>query len=371
MPARVPLTILHVTPFYEPAWAHGGMARCSAALCQELARRGHDVTVVTARLDPEHPPDERSHGVRVRRLSGPAFLARRLVPWGRGLRRFLESLPASVDVAHLHGHRNGLAVAARSALAAARVPWVLLSHGTFPHHGQHRRAKFVFDRLFGDAIVSGARALIAVSEAEARELPRAARVVPNGVLAPAPAEGVPRERGRLVFVGTDRPQKRAGTLPCLLASLPEARLTLVGRFAPAFRERLGGFEQRVDFAGVLPAPAMGRAYAGAALLVHPAVGEAFGLAPFEAALCGTPAVVAGGHGCGEWFARAGGCVVPADDAVAMAEAVRRRLADPALGAAEARAVAEFARRELTWESAAARVEDVYREVLDAGLRAAR
>jgi glycosyltransferase involved in cell wall biosynthesis len=371
MPARAPLSLLHVTPFYEPAWAYGGIARASAALCRELARRGHDVTVVTARLDAAHAPEERSDGVRVRRLAGPAWLARRLVPWGRGLGRFVDGLPGGVDVAHLHGHRNGLAVAAGRALTGARVPWVLVPHGSYAHHGQHRRAKRIFDRWLGDAVVSGAKALIAVSEAEARELPRAARVIPNGVVAPPAAEGCPRDPARLLFVGTDRPQKRGRSLPALLAALPEASLTLVGRFAPAFRAAFGGFGRRVDFAGVLPAPALGGTYAGAALLVHPAVGEAFGLAPFEAALCGTPAVVAGGHGCGEWFGRAGGCVVPADDPGALAQAVRRRLAEPALGAAEARRVAEFARRELTWERAAARVEELYHEVLDARVRVAR
>jgi glycosyltransferase involved in cell wall biosynthesis len=346
------------------------MARASAALCRELARRGHDVTVVTARLDPAHPPEEHAGGVRVRRLPGPAFLARRLMPWGRGLRRCLGCLPG-VDVAHLHGHRSGLAVAARRLLAAAGVPWVLGPHGTYPHHGQHRSAKRVFDRLLGDAVVSRAHALIALSEAEARELPRPARVIPNGVLAPTGSAGVPRDNARLLFVGTDRPQKRGLALPGLLASLPATRLTLVGSFGPAFREHFAAFGARVEFAGVLPPERLGRIYAGAAVLVHPAAGEAFGLVPFEAALCGTPAVVAGGHGCGEWFGRAGGCVVAPDEPDALAAAVARRLGEPALGAAEAGAVAVFARRELTWENAAARVEGVYREVLDAaGMRAA-
>jgi glycosyltransferase involved in cell wall biosynthesis len=365
------LRILHVTPFYEPAWAYGGMARCSAALCAALARRGHEITVVTARLAPEHAPDERSDGVRVIRLPGPAFLARRLVPWGRGLRSLLDRLIPSIDVAHLHGHRNGLAVVAGRALVRARAPWVLLCNGTYPHHGQRRWAKLLFDRAFGDAVVSGARALVAVSQAEARDLPRAARVIPNGVAEPAVEANVAREGQRMLFVGTDRPQKRAGRLADLLAAVPEARLTLIGRFAPAFRERFAACGPRVEFAGVVPAPSMGTALARAALLVHPAVGEAFGLAPFEAALCGTPAVVAGGHGCGEWFGRAGGCVVPPDDEAALADAVRKRLADPRLGAAEARAVAEYARRELTWDGAAARVESLYHEVLDSGAGASR
>jgi glycosyltransferase involved in cell wall biosynthesis len=97
-------------------------------------------------------------------------------------------------------------------------------------------------------------------------------------------------------------------------------------------------------------------------LIHPAVGEAFGLVPFEAALAGTAAVVAGGHGCGEWFGKAGGCVIAPDDPTALVHAVRARVQNPALAASEAEAVARFARLHLTWDQAALAVEELYREV---------
>jgi glycosyltransferase involved in cell wall biosynthesis len=318
---------------------------------------------VTARLDPSHPLDEKLDGVRVRRFPGPAFLASRLVPWGRGLGRFIHEDLGRVDIAHLHGHRNGLAVTAHRVFAAVGVPWLLLSNGTYPHHRQRRLAKRLFDALWGSRIVSGAGALIAVSHAEARELPRAARVVPNGVTACGTPGPVGREAGRLLFVGSDRPQKRGHRLPALLAALPGSRLTLVGRFGPNFRRRFQHLGERATFAGVVPASEMGSRYAQAALLVQPSVGEAFGLAPFEAALAGTGAVVAGGHGCGEWFGRAGGCVVPPDDTAALADAVRHRLEHPRQAADEATTVAAFARRELTWACAAEQVEAVYRDVL--------
>ena len=65
------MKVLHVTPFYEPAWAYGGMARAAAALCRALVRRGHEVTVITTLLDGAHPRLETLGGVRVRRL--PAY----------------------------------------------------------------------------------------------------------------------------------------------------------------------------------------------------------------------------------------------------------------------------------------------------------
>jgi glycosyltransferase involved in cell wall biosynthesis len=350
--------LLHVTPFYEPAWGHGGMARAAAGLCRALVRAGHQVTVATALLDEAHPREERRDGVRIRRF--PSLFSGALVPWAPGLARFLADEVRATDLVHLHGHRNGLAVTTARLLRDAGVPFVLQPHGTFPHHGQRRHAKALFDRWWGDAIVRGATALVSVSAAEAAELPRASSVVANGVEPPPLRTSARAPTGtNLLFVGSDRPQKRAWLLPQLLDAIPEARLELVGDYGAAFRRRLRRLADRVRVTGVADPAGVGEACARADLLVHPAVGEAFGLVPFEAALAGVPAIVAGGHGCGEWFARAGGCVVPPDDTAAMVDAVRARLRDPARGQAEARAVAAFARRELTWDRAAAALSALY------------
>ena len=138
---------------------------------------------------------------------------------------------------------------------------------------------------------------------------------------------------------------------------------------PRFVDGFGALAGRVTLHGVLEDDALVAVLKAADLLLHPAVGEAFGMVPFEASLAGTGAVVAGGHGCGEWFARAGGCVVPPDDPPSLLREVRRRIADPALRCAEAAAVASFAGRELTWPQVATRVSAVY-ETVAKGRRAA-
>ena len=163
-------------------------------------------------------------------------------------------------------------------------------------------------------------------------------------------------------MGTDRLQKRGHLLPRLLGALPEAELHLVGRFGPRFLRLFAPFAGRVSPCGVLSGDALAAAYAHADVVVHPSVGEAFGLVPFEAALAGTAAVVAGGHGCGEWYGRAGGCVVAPDDLAALTHAVQVRLAQPALGKGEAEAVAAFTRDQLTWERAAVAIESLYYDV---------
>jgi glycosyltransferase involved in cell wall biosynthesis len=358
------MKVLHVTPFYEPAWAYGGTVRAVAGLCRALVRRGHDVTVLTALLDPAHPRLETLGGVRVRRL--PALLKRVLAPWSPGLHGLLKSELQYAQLVHLHGLRSGMAVSTYRACEAADRPWVLQPHGGFPHHDRFVLPKLAFDRLWGDRMLRLAHSLVAVSQAEARDLPREAHVVANGV-DPIGSAAARDRRGfyRLLFVGNDSPQKRSDLLPDLLTELPAVRLQVVGRFGRRFARRFGPFANRVTLSGPLEGDALASAYASADLLVQPAVDEAFGLAPFEAALLGTPAVVAGGHGCGEWFGKAGGCVVPPDDPAALADAAQSRLSDRGLAEREVAAVADFARRELTWDRAAQAMEAVYGGALKA------
>lgn len=358
------MKLLHVTPFYEPAWAYGGMVRAVAGLCRALAARGHDVTVVTALLDSSHPREETRDGVRVRRL--PSFFKRVLAPWSPGLRSLLRSDLKGSQLVHLHGLRSGMAVSTYRACEKSGWPWVLQTHGGFPHHDRFMLPKLAFDRLWGDRMIRLAHSLVAVSQAEAKDLPRESHVIANGVETPGAAtRGERRGFYRLLFVGNDSPQKRSELLPDLLAELPAVRLQVVGRFGRRFTRAFGPFANRVTLSGPLHGDALAAAYASADLLVHPAVNEAFGLVPFEAALLGTPAVVAGGHGCGEWFGRAGGCVVKPDDPAALADAAQARLSDRAVGEREAAAVAEFVRRELTWDKAAQAMESVYGGVLKA------
>ena len=357
-----------MTPFYEPFWAYGGMARASAALCRALVARGHDVTVATALLGEGVPLTSTEGGVRVFRFRGPAAFARVLFPLARGLDRFLRAELGSFDVVHLQGHRNGLAVAADRALASAGRPWLLAPAGTFPHHGQYRLAKAAFDRLLGDRIVTRARALVAVSEGEARDLPRPARVIPNGVEAAgrAPDKAVTKVRPRLLFVGSDRLQKRGHLLPRLLSAVPEAE--------PGDR---GARRLPPSAASLLRSPAAWSfaACSRATRSPRPTRRPTFSSTrrserPSASSPSRRPSPVprpswSEGTAAASGMSVAGGCVVPPDDTAAMAAAVGRRLREPELALQEARSVAAFARSRLTWAKAAEAFERLYEELRQA------
>jgi glycosyltransferase involved in cell wall biosynthesis len=394
------LRILHVTPYYEQAWAYGGIPRVVSVLARGLARRGHQVTVcatdacdATSRLrGPEAGGDARgdSGGVNVRVFpnvsNALAYHYQLFLP--RGLETFMRREAARFDVAHVHAcHNLPGAIAARH-LKRARVPYALEPHGTAPRIERRRWAKWIFDRTVGRGVLEGASRLIAVSEAERRQLhavgapAQAVRVISNPIdlaeFDPPPERGAFRRAQALpwdelvLYLGKWTPRKRIDLLIRAFATLerPRTGLVIAGNdmgMERALRRLVArlGLEARTRFVGLLAGRARLEALADADIVAYPAEHEIFGLVPVEAILCGTPVVVAGDSGCGEVIADAGGGrVIARGSAAALAEALRAMLAEPARWrAAAARARARVEER-CGGDAVCGRLEGVYREMLE-------
>ncbi len=139
---RSSMRILHVTPFYEPFWAYGGMARASAALCRALVARGHDVTAATALLGEGVPLRGRRRRCRVRRFPGPRIARAPALPAGPRLPRFLRARARRPSTSCTCRVTATASPWPPCALFGPRGrPWLLAPAGTFPHHGQYRLAK--------------------------------------------------------------------------------------------------------------------------------------------------------------------------------------------------------------------------------------
>jgi glycosyltransferase involved in cell wall biosynthesis len=391
-----PLRVLQVTPYYAEAWAYGGVPRAATALARGLARRGHQVTVCTT--DAAEPRARArgaagADGVTVRVFpnvsNALAYHLQLFLP--RGMDAWLAEHAGDFDVAHLHAcHNVPTAVAARR-LEAAGVPYVLSPHGTAPRIERRRALKWVFDHTVGRGVLEGAARLLAVSEAERRQLlglgaaAAVVEVVPNPVEL-ADFIAIPRGRFRaarrlaghrlVLFLGKLTPRKRLDVLIDAFAALGDGTATLViagndlGAGAEARRRaERRGVGGRVLFTGLLRGGERLEALADADVVVYPSRDEVFGLVAVEALLAGTPVVVADDSGCGEVVtATGGGRVVAQGDAPALAAAVREVLAAP-----ERSQVAEADRRIRAWlasDAIAARVETVYEALVAPGVDAA-
>lgn len=403
------LRILHVAPYFERAWAYGGIPRVVAAQAHALASAGHRVAVATtdahteaARLDRAEAdaparPEGRTGARHERTADGidvhvfPNASNAAAYRWQFfspvGFARFVREHARDFDVAHLHACHNLLTALAAKHLTRARVPYVVQPNGTAGRIERRRAAKAAFDRIFARGVLPGAASVVAVSEWERGQLEHAGtdgariHVVPNP-LEPMP-EGFARERGGfrkaqgfsasplVVYLGALTPRKHTDVLARAVAELgrQDVQLVFAGNDRGALQRtqrvvRRLGLEARTKFSGLIAGPARYAALADADVVVYPSRDEAFGLVPLEALQAGTPVVVCDDAGCGEVVrAVGGGLLVRPGDASALAAATARILDDLPKWRERARRAGAEASRRFHPDSVASRLETIYRGAL--------
>jgi glycosyltransferase involved in cell wall biosynthesis len=391
------MRLLHVTPYYAPAWAYGGVVRAVTGLTRIQAAAGHRVVVLTtdtldaARRLPSG--DDVVDGVRVVRLRNRsnALRGRLNLSTPVGLRSTARRLirEHGMDLVHCHELRTVETLRVTGVATGLGLPLVVSPHGTLTYRTGRRLAKRAWDRLFGPRLLRRFDQVIALTDAEADEA-RAlwARrgvslrddqlcVVPNGVDANEFARVAPGGPFRAqwglgdgpIVISVGRLTERKG-LALLIRALadvrrhvPEARLVLVGPddgAGPRLRAQVeaSGVTESVTFTGLLTGADRIAALAAADVFALPAVGEGFSVAVLEAMACGLPVVLSPDCHFPEAEA-AGAAVVVPRDVRPLAEALRGLLTDGEARASLGRRARELVCRCYTWRSIAARLETVY------------
>jgi glycosyltransferase involved in cell wall biosynthesis len=336
-------------PAYTPWYDH--------ELAAALGRAGAEVELATSRFRfAELPaPDGYRRVERFYPVSSRMF--------GRSRARLplkaVEHLGVALSLARLQAdvlHLQWLALPQVDVNVRFRSPAVFTAHDLLPRRTAAKRD--LWRRLLGrfDRVVvhteHGREALL--------DLGVEARVIPHPVY---PSFAVRADNGQTILaLGVIRPYKGLPDAVEVVRRLPDARLLVAGdpamplddlRNAPRTEWRLGylvpaEFERALSDATIAIFPYRPELDQSGALL------QALG--------AGIPAVAYDVGGLAEPIARYGaGRVVPADDVEALTEAARELLGDPE-ALAQARAGADRARAELTWDAAAARHLELYREL---------
>lgn len=312
------MRVLHVTPYFAPAFCYGGPPRSVFALCSHLQRQGVEVEVVTTAANgaddlPASPSSgETYEGVRVRYL-------RRCFPrrffGAADLRTALHATLDRSDLVHIHGLWNIPVHAAATAARRRGVPYVISPRGMLQptNLARGRIRKAAAFRLFERTNLAGASLLHATSPEEADGLERLGlgvpvAMVPNGVDEPEAVSAVasfrrthnlPVEAPLIVALGRIHPVKRLDLLFAAFARMlpasPEARLVIAGPdeggHAAELRRRCGPEGRKMIWTGHLAPREKWGLLAEASVVAMCSDSESFGLSLAEAMSAAVPVVV--------------------------------------------------------------------------------
>ena len=253
-------------------------------------------------------------------------------------------------------HMQWLALPQADVHLRFRAPAVFTAHDLLPRRTAARRNLWrrILSR-FDRVVVHSERGRETLAD-----LGVDARVIPHPVY---PSTATRSDDGAtLLALGVIRPYKGLPDAIEATRRLPDSRLLVAGDAATSL-DGLRGAERVEWRLGYLPQSELDRALSEATVAVFPYRAELDQSGALLQALgAGVPAVVYDVGGLGEPVrAYAAGRVVPPGDVDALTEAVRGLLDDPD-ELASARAGAERARRELTWDAAAASHLELYREL---------
>jgi glycosyltransferase involved in cell wall biosynthesis len=381
------MRVLHITPYFAPAFRYGGPPRSLLGLCRALGAAGVDVEVFTTTANGAEPlpaaPDGTAYdGVPVRYF--PLAWPKRY--WrGEGLRSALMKSAAQADLIHIHGVWNITGWAGVSCARAAGVPYVISPRGMLQPAAmqRHRAMKSLAYWGIERGNLRSAALLHATSSLEASELttygPPVAQIA-NGV-APGEVSAAAVERLRaqarlqpgdeiVTFLGRLHPIKRLDLLAEAFALVrqahPNARLVIAGPdegghralieplFAPVAAETrwLGGVDAETTWALLTSSRA----------LVQCSDSESFGMSVAEALTAAVPVVVTKRSGWAE-IEKTGCGFSVAHEPVAIADGLLRILDQPAQAAVMGARGQEWARGLFAWDSIGRAMRDAYEAAL--------
>jgi len=375
----------------EPVGGHRGMHYYDFALCDELRRRGMDVTLLTC---DETAACDAPTGLPVRypfrRIFGadPAWL--RACRYGRALRHLAAQAAAeSVHIAHLHYFLLEPAdLVFLRCLRRQRVSIVITAHDVIPFHARfHTRT--LFRQLYGLA-----DALIVHTEQSRRELlaqfqldPARVAVIPHGHYLPYTGEaliarqeararlGLDLEQPVLLFFGQIKQVKGLDTLlcalPAVLAVHPQALLLIAGQ---VWKDDWGRYQALIDELALaahvrariayIPDEDVAAYYRAADVVVLPYRRIYQSGVLLMAWSYARPVVASSIGGLAEevWHGETG-LLVPADDPAALAGALSELLADRSRAEAMGAAGRRLVEQKFAWDKIAARTADLYRALV--------
>lgn len=394
------MRILNVAQTYHPYLDGGGMPVKVRAISRILARHGHNVTVLTAKLSSggligQDPAERTPSGWRmvedgVEAVYLPTLARYRALTFNPDMVRFCRNRLGQFDLVHCYGIYDLLGPCVSYFCSRQDVPFVVEPMGMFRPIDRGFRFKRAWHLTLGRSFLKSTSRIFVTSELEQEELvaggiPADKLVLRRNGIDPDVLDAVPSTRGAfrsraglpadeplIIFLSRLIPRKGADILIQAFAdACPErGRLVIAGPEGEnGYRNFLegcardSGAETRILFTGPLYGAEKAAALCDADLFVLPSRYENFANAPAEAIACGVPVILSSACGIAALVENRAGLVVRPERET-LSKAIRRLLTDNNLRTSFKSACREVA-AQLSWDTLVHQMEASYIEVLQA------
>ena len=360
------MNILHIVPYFYPAWSYGGTPRVVFELCRELVKKGHNVTVYTTDVFDKDKRVEQSdveidglalsevEGIKIKYFKNisNSLAFNQKVFISPAISKALKKNLKQFDMVHLHEFRTLQNAAAYKYLTKYKIPYVLSAHGSVLRLMGKEFLKMLFDKSIGFKILKSAKRVIAVSNIEVEQYIKMGverdriSLIPNGINI-SEFENADKVKGNfrrayklsdkkiLLFIGRLNAIKGIdfllNTFAILTKDIKDTILVIAGpddgyKSEIESRINLLKINDKVLLIDGLYGEDKISAMKDADMFIYPSRHEIFGIAPLEALMCGTPVIVTENCGCADFLREAnGGIVVKYQDISGLLDSIQNIL----------------------------------------------
>ena len=360
------MNILHIVPYFYPAWAYGGTPRVVFELCRELVKKGHNVTVYTTDVFDKDKRVEQSdveidglalsevEGIKIKYFKNisNSLAFNQKVFISPAISKALKKNLKQFDMVHLHEFRTLQNAAAYKYLTKYKIPYILSAHGSVLRLMGKEFLKMLFDKSIGFKILKSAKRVIAVSNIEVEQYIKMGverdriSLIPNGINI-SEFENADKVKGNfrrayklsdkkiLLFIGRLNAIKGIdfllNTFAILTKDIKDTILVIAGpddgyKSEIESRINLLKINDKVLLIDGLYGEDKISAMKDADMFIYPSRHEIFGIAPLEALICGTPVIVTENCGCADFLREAnGGIVVKYQDISGLLDSIQNIL----------------------------------------------
>jgi len=382
------LNLLITPPYYPPHL--GGLELAAERLALGMAKRGHNVHVVTSESTGGSALIDEPN---VHRL--PIVFKVFNTPISPAAYKAIRKLAEDADLIHTFGYPVFFSDISARVAAERKIPlvleWVMDPRRTkvYKENVVARELTDMYFKIHGNSVFRRAGAIVLTCEDFRRYLERnqlipspgklyvIPRAIDTKLFGPGPIRQDIRHDSEflILYVGRISEQKGLDILlrafPGVLREYPNTCLVVIGpcdnanywRRIEQYLSKCGGHVRFPFGTKGAPHSQLADYYRAADVVAFPSRYESRGMVPVEAMACGAPVVGTPVEG-NEELIRQAGIAVPRDDSRALEEALKRLLSDPRLRETLSRRGHELISEEYDWEKNADRYEAVYRALAE-------